>query len=387
MSTATGAPFNGSDVATLRTMNARTVLVTLRDATEPCSVSMLADATGLSRPTVEAVLTQLVGLGLAHADATRRTGATGRPARTYGFAADAGCVIGIDAGPHGVVGLIADLAGAELASSSSERDDLHDPLRARAAVEACVDELVTSAGMSRAQVRVLSLGVPGIVDADGALWKSVVVPGWIEADLAGDLRRSLPEALVRVDNDSNLAALAEYAAGTVPGVDDLVCVLLGHRVGAGLIVGGQLVRGHRGAAAEIGALDVLRWGAAVAALRERMPTATIEECFAGRTAEAREAVAAFAEDIALGLSALVLAVAPRAVVVGGGVSRASEVLLAPLRRELAVRCLYEPLVVQATHGKEATVRGALIRALEVLVEQVILPSVDHAVTTADGQRG
>src|SRR4051812_46253803 len=85
------------------------------------------------------------------------------------------------------------------------------------------------------------------------LFSSVFPEGF---DLARALSGTLGHAIV-VENDCNLAVIAERWCGAATGADDIVAVLAGERIGAGILVGGQVLRGHAGAA---GGLALLRAG-------------------------------------------------------------------------------------------------------------------------------
>lgn len=367
---------NGSDVSTLRAVNQRTVLELLRPGGAH-TVSAISGATGLSRPTVEAVLDELVAHGLVAEAAVARSGSAGRPARQYRFRSEVGCVVAVDAGPHGLIAVVSDLSGERLGTIDRPAD-LEDGGRALAAIVEALEELLDNASMTPDDLRVITLGVPGVVDPTGTLWTSAVVPSWIDADLADALRQRYSQARVTVENDTNLAAIAEHAAGTVAGAANLVCLLVGHRVGAGLIVDDELLRGRRGAAAEIGALEVLGWAHATERLSQAVPGATVEEIFSDASPRATAAVERFADDLALGTAALVLALAPDAVIVGGGISAAGETFLGRMRASLAERCLYAPTVVRATHGRLAVVEGGLLVSLRALAEQ-LMDSLDRIV--------
>lgn len=368
---------NGSDVSTLRAFNIRTVLELLRPGGAQ-TVSAISVSTGLSRPTVEAVLEELIAHGLVEEAAVSRSGGVGRPARQYRFRSEAGCIAAVDAGPHGLIAVLSDLSGERLGTVDCEAG-LEDADRALAALVDALEQLLAQASMTSDDLRILTLGVPGVVDATGTLWTSAVVPSWIDVDLTGALRSRYPQARVIVENDTNLAAIAEHAVGTVDGATNLVCLLVGHRIGAGLIVNDDLLRGRRGAAAEIGALEVLEWAHATDRLCRAVPGASsVEEIFADGSPAAKAAIERFAEDLALGTAALVLAVGPDAVIVGGGISAAGETFLGRMRASLAERCLYEPAVVQATHGRLAVVEGAQILALRALAEK-LMDSLDRIV--------
>lgn len=101
----------------------------------------------------------------------------------------------------------------------------------------------------------VTVGAPGVTDARrGVVLAAPNLPGWTDVPLR-DLLEAEFETTAAVDNDTNLAALGEGAAGTARGVQDFVFVAMGTGVGAGIVVGGKLLRGANGSAGEIGYLQ------------------------------------------------------------------------------------------------------------------------------------
>ncbi|MEV4998210.1 ROK family protein [Streptomyces niveus] len=117
-----------------------------------------------------------------------------------------------------------------------------------------VDAAVRRAGGGQ-QPDIISLGVavPRMIDPRTGRFTSPVLPPWNRRDdLAKQLRRTLGLTTVVLDNDANLGALAEQTFATDDGMETVVYVKVSTGVGAGLIIGNSLVRGHRGMAGEIG---------------------------------------------------------------------------------------------------------------------------------------
>ena len=169
-----------SPVRPLRDDNVLAVLhhaCDLRASRGPVTGSDLMAATGLSRATVHAVCEELIDLGWLVELANQREHGDyvkGRPARRYAFAADAGVVVGVDAGEHRIAARVADLQGRELATVTRQVDHLFDttPVGERVdAVEATVLDALTGAGVREGagtgpRVLGLAVGVPAPVGAD-----------------------------------------------------------------------------------------------------------------------------------------------------------------------------------------------------------------------------
>jgi predicted NBD/HSP70 family sugar kinase len=239
-----------------RRVNAAAVLDRAWDVEAFTAADAMA-ATGLTRSTVIALCDELVDLGwlreLPNARAADEEYRKGRPARRYGLRADAGAVVGVDAGQHCVTAAVADLRGRELARARAEVDP--DGAAGRlAAADAVVAEALGRAGVAAASVLCAAVGVPAPTDGrgdspEGAFWARMN-PGYA-AHFRG--RGWLTE----VENDANLAALAEGAVGAGAGASSYVTLVSGERFGAGYVVDGHLVRGRRGGAGELGLLALV----------------------------------------------------------------------------------------------------------------------------------
>ncbi|WP_410535028.1 ROK family protein [Streptomyces sp. KL2] len=370
----------GRDPSLLRRINSAVVLRALRAADGPPTLSDLAQVAELSRPTVEGVVEQLVEAGLA-AEAAVAPGDVrrqGRPARRYRFRAEAGHLLGIEIGPHRVAAVLSDLCGRRLGTvgrAVSEQATADERLeRARAVVA----ELLRTCEVPRSTLRAVGVGSPGIVEADGTVRLCTALPGWTGLPLGERLRRSF-RCPVLVENDANAAALAEHWKGAAVGVDDAVFVLAGLSPGAGSLIGGRLHRGFGGAAGEIGALHLLGREATPEHLLSTTgePLHPLDEAAVARVfalaregdERARQAVERFIRRLVHDVAALVLALDPELVVVGGWATGLDGVL-DPLRRELERYCLRPPRVALSLLGGEAIATGALRLALDHVEEEL-----------------
>lgn len=350
-----------SDQALLRQLNTRVTLRALRSTNEPATLTQLATTTTLSRQTVDAALSELVRRGWVH-ELPPDQPASGRPARRYAFHHRAGYVLGIDIGAHKALAVVADLSGQVLASHRTELGgDLPaaDRLDAtKQAADACLD----SAGIAPTQLWAAAVGSTGIIRPDGRVRLSTVLPGWTGLNLAGRVADWYGRPTI-ADNDGNLAALAEHWRGAARTADDIVYVLAGHRTGAALMIDGRVHRGASGAAGEIGALLAVGWEDAPAILAEGGGADAVFAAAASGSA-AYEIVDRFARVLAQGAAALVLAVDPELVVLGGGYSRSGTTLLEPFRRHLDDFCLSAPHVELSTMGEESVALGGIRCALD-----------------------
>jgi predicted NBD/HSP70 family sugar kinase len=369
---------HGGDPSVLRRLNSAATLRALRGGGEP-TLSELARQVGVSRPTTEGVLADLVARGLVTEVAPRSGSGLGRPARRYRFRADAGYALGLDVDAHRVQLFLADLNGEVIGSCRADLDVTWERGERLAAVRAAVKTCLSRAGVERSALWAVTAGTPGVVHADGHVAFCTVVPGWQGLNLARELGRSF-SCPVLVENDANLAAVAERWRGVATGTDDVIYVLAGLHTGVGAIIGGRLHRGRSGAAGEVGMLAEL-------GLRDTMANLTGAPIgrSGGGEGEA-EAVLAAARDgdpeaVALverlaarmsrGIAAMALAIDPEMIVVGGALTRTGDRLVDELRSRVRPLCLGPVRIEPSTLGDDAVGIGAVRLALDRIDETLL----------------
>ena len=299
--------------------------------------------------------------------------------------------------PRNTIGL--DLGGTDLkAGLVSDRGEvthfLRLPARAGEHADAPLEVIAGAvAGLRREAAGPLAgigLGCPGVIDpASGALvGRTPHLPHWDSLPLRALLIEHLGADLV-VENDANLAALAEHRVGAARGARVSLTITVGTGIGCGVIVEGRVLRGAHGGAGELGHLPL----DGRFACRCGVPGCVEPECsgsgLVARAAEvglaAPDAAAVFAaaaagdpratrliERMSDRLGALIAAAVqlldPEVVVIGGGVSNAGEALLAPLRAAVARYVLGSHRgrvrIVGAALGERAGVVGAGLAAWE-----------------------
>ncbi|GAA4784748.1 ROK family transcriptional regulator [Microbacterium gilvum] len=246
----------------------------------------LARETGLTRVTTSDLVGELLADGIVVEQGVRAQTGPGKPAILVDIDREGLQVVALDlSGATEHVGAVLDLTGAVRARVAVPRPADGDSDAAREGVLALAADTA-----SRATARVLGVGVaaPGVISRDGVVLTAPNV-GWHGVPLRSLLEEQISAPVV-VANDANAAALAEYTLGGSSG--DLVLVKIGRGVGSGLLVRGELTRGGRDAAGEIGHVTVgtdggprcacgregcLEAWLAVPALRERMAAADDSE--------------------------------------------------------------------------------------------------------------
>ncbi|MCS6568817.1 ROK family transcriptional regulator [Curtobacterium flaccumfaciens pv. flaccumfaciens] len=364
----------GTTPGVLRQMNSRAILDELLRDDVSRTVTELGRTVGLSRPTVEAALADLVDEGwVTEAETIATPNKAGRRAKRFAADASAGSVLGVDLGLHGIVGVRADLRGVTLARVEERYTDLADAEQAWSSVQDVVRRLTAPVGgtvggsAGGAPVLGATFGVPAVVDRDGAIDYTVAVPEWVERRVPGRIQDLFPGVATFFDNDAKLAATAEARWGRFHGVRDGLYLVMGRQIGAALVVDGSLARGARGAAGEMGGIASTGWPAAPARLEARIPSGTdLESVFAAAaqgSVSAVETVRAFAADVAPGVVQLVTTIDPEVVVVGGEVLPAAEVFCAALDEIVTPQLRHPVVFAPSTVGRDAVARGALARSL------------------------
>jgi predicted NBD/HSP70 family sugar kinase len=234
----------------LRELNDRAALELLL-ASGPMTRAQLGEQTGLSKVTASQLLARLEDRGLVEV-AGEQAGGRGPNAALYGVVPSTAYVAGLHVDLNEVRAGVADVTGREMALISVETNGGQDPVEL---VRGAVAAAASSAGVPPDTLRALVIGIPGVFDPQtGEPRLAVNLPAWYEG--VRDVLRSDLGRPVTIENDVNLAAMAERATGAAAGLDDFVLVWMGIGVGLAIVLGGRLHRGVGGAAGEIGYLPV-----------------------------------------------------------------------------------------------------------------------------------
>ncbi|MEU9035439.1 ROK family transcriptional regulator [Streptomyces sp. NPDC048352] len=357
--------------STARAINDRLALELLQ-AEGPLTAAQLKRLTGLSRPSVADLVERLGAAGLIQIVGESGAQRRGPNARLYGIVADRAHLAALDVRTDSATAVVTDLLGRPLARAALPVDAVGE------AVDR-LEELAREAGTR--QLHTVVVGAPGLVaPASGELRDTGGLPAW-HRDLVAALQRRLPAQVV-VENETNLAALAEQRTGAARDLDSFVLLWLGAGVGAAVVLDGRLRRGASGGAGEIGFLPVPGTGglpsatdcgggfhalagrAAVAALAaEHGFAGPVEEAVAGAAGEAF--LDALAERLSLAAAAVAAILDPGCVVLGGEIGRAGGPALAARVAHRLTTLTPVPTAVRATAlGGPAVLEGARLAARE-----------------------
>ena len=321
----------------------------------------LADATGYSRPTVSEAVRRLVSAGLLDPAGPKETGRRGRIGTFYSLGARAGWVLGLQVDQSGVHWQAADLAGAALSSGSRPpAADLSASLRA-AVTSATGGGPLRAVGVSIANP--VDPATHDTVPLDGTPFpEGLVNPAAMIADLV--------TAPVLVDNDVNLAALAEHRAA---GAGSFAYVYIGAGLGVGLYIEGNLIRGAHGLAGEIGYLPGKTAPTLAADLTGPDSAANDVASLLAALDAADPQAEQLAQTVARAVTSVAAVVDPELVLLGGPVGT-HPALLPRVRELVATTFPGRTRIDHGSLGAHAPLQGALhlatARALATAVEKL-----------------
>jgi predicted NBD/HSP70 family sugar kinase len=367
---------------TARAINDRAALG-LFAARGALTAGQLQEATGLARPTVTELLGRLGSAGLVEQIGEVGADRRGPNARLYALSGDRACVAGVDVRTDIVYLTVTDLAGRTLAERAAAIEPGTPTPSALDTVTSVLTDAVRVPGAG--PLHAVTIGMPGLINPVSGRVRVVAADAGWHAGLAQALRDRTglePEA-VRLENEVNLAGIAEHRAIGPQGVDSFGLLWLGGiGVGASLILDGALRRGASGGAGELGFLAVPGTGPQVShlvctgGLFDLIgPDAVAELAAAHGVAPGdfghEPFLTEFAARVALGAASFALVVDPGAVVLGGEVGRAGGApLAAAVERRLAAVCpvptRIRPTAVPGNPILTGAVATALDRARAVL---------------------
>jgi len=359
------------------------------------SASQLVAATGLSKATIGLALASLERVGLI-SQVGHRVGQVGRAPRLYEIRPDAGRAMAVDVGASWIRLAVADLSGTITA-----RADHRVRALAASALAEQIGELARAtaaeAGVTLDDINHTVLGFPGIYESGAdRIMAAPNLPGWEQPGAVAALRAQLGSRF-SIDNDVNLATVAEQEHGAGARAGNFVFVSVGTGIGMGIVIGGDLYRGSSGRAGEISFLpvgdgpgqlpapDVRQHGiletvasadgVLSAARRLGMTASSAEQVFdAARSGDqaAIHVVHDEASHLARALAAVIAVLDPGLIVVGGGVGGNADLLLEPTKRLLGdLLALPPPPIEMSMLGREAVVLGGLAAGLDRARDDVL----------------
>lgn len=361
----------------------------------------LARALGISRSTVS----DIVG-GLLETELVTEVGAGpsrgGRRAILLEFRDDAHVILGVDMGATHVAVALTDLRGGILAWHNRDHPVRQDPQGTRALITELCDRCLEDWGGPRRRLMGIGIAVPSPVDPRHPdRLSTAVLPAWEGATgfKAIEDRYGVP---VFVDNDANLGAVAERWWGGGRQVEHFTYIKLATGIGAGLMIGGEVYRGATQAAGEIGHVSIDPHGdpcvcgnrgclitfvggealvARARALLEKFPESrlnqgeitmgAIELAAQDGDSLAVQVVEWAAHHLGIALAGLLNLMNPGAVILGGGLTRAGDHLLVPLRETVMRRTLVNSVAAADIRMSELGPRSTALGAATLVLASAL----------------
>lgn len=363
---------------------------------------------GLTRAAVSGIVNDLLAAGII-LETEHLLSHSGRPAIVLEINPSRGYVIGIDFGASHINLLLADTAARILDEIEVDFDIRAGPQAGIAEADRLVREILSRANLNIEDILAIGMGVPGpIVTATGTVVAPPIMPGWDGYPIRDNLQ-TLWKVPVSINNDAELGALGEWAAGAGRGEQTLAYIKVGTGIGAGLLLDGQIYRGVTGSAGEIGhltidengplcacgnhgCLEAIAGGRAIAlqaqeAVRNKQRTqlASIQpvESITARDVAAaarrgdllaQQILARAGTHIGIAIAGMVNLFNPALVIIGGGVAQTGDILLEPIRQVVQRRSLPAATrvvrITTAMLGRRSSSMGAVIQALTIALHQI-----------------
>ncbi len=367
----------------LRRLNLERILTVAMDQQGSFTRAELIQATALSAPTVGSLVSHLIKRALLR-DLGTGPSRGGRRPSFMEFNARYGFVAAIDVGPTRTRLVVANLRGEPLARRVMSTPAAMWPAAMLGRIANTMRGLLKEAQVPVDKLLAVAAGAPGAVDHDrgGLVTLAPNLKGWSQVPMGEILKRALGVPVI-VENDVNLAILGERWRGAARGHDTCAFMTVGTGIGAGVVINGELHRGHHFLAGEIGLMCMgpqyidrdfgsrgcLESLAGLKALAPRHRSAQADrwvpalfEAAQGGDPKARKAIGEVAALIGIAAANLSLVIDPSLLVLGGALIAHGEPLLSEVRRVVA-RIVPAPIqIAVSVLGKEAPMWGALMVA-------------------------
>lgn len=380
----------------MRSINRSAILEFIREHS-PIARSQIARQLDMSLPTVMRIVGDLMEEDLVRSCDSYGESTGGRPPSLVEFNSKAYAAVGVDLGGTKMFGTIADLSGTiQHELYIAHKNDAGPSDHLERLCEA-IETLLDAPRPSGQRVRGVGVGAPGVTLTPEGVVTWAPSLGWRDLPLQEilNVRFDVP---VFVENDVNLAALGELGFGAGRGVQDMVCIAVGTGIGAGIIIGGALYRGHNQAAGEVcymlpgikflgrrydqfGALESL---ASATGIVERARQIVMQEdvsippeelnaeaIFAAArngTPWAQQVVSETVDYLSLAIANVSATLNPEVIILGGGVARSADLLIEPILQRIEGAVPFVPRLVASPLGRRAVVMGAIMLVLNITAE-------------------
>lgn len=375
----------------LRELNERRVLDILREQ-GPVHAAEIARLASLSRPTSAQVLRALVEVGLVKEEMPM-SGDPRRARSMFYAVSDLGAVLTVDIGARFIRAAVSDINGYTIATVNHPLSDTKLSVVINT-VRSAVDDVLQKSKYTHKDILSFVVGSPGVVDKTA---EQIAIAGTI-SELEGiDLGALLEKEFgfkPSIENDVNLVAIAEQKYGAGKNLETFAVLSVGSGIGAGLIINGELHRGHRGAAGEVfyiplSGVDDQRHSstdpssgnieAFAASIAKKYPdsklkapykTVDIFQAAREKDAFALAVVANVSNRIALYVASITSVIDVESVILSGGIGRQADVLLSEIQSDISKMVPFVPNIQVSELGDNAVLLGANALATKIAQDAV-----------------
>lgn len=394
-----------ADQAFVRKHNTAIILDRLR-LHAPLSRADISNQTGLNRSTVSSIVNELIRARLVRETELLKS-KLGRPGMSLELSPEGACAIGAEIGVNFISIMLADFVAQPIWRTRVPSD----PEMGQAALVECVEDLIDQA-LSHAHAHGsrplgIGVGVPGLVDIQRGELMFAPNLKWTNVPVGEMLTRRF-HMPVYVENDANAAALGEYYFGVARGVENFIYLSADIGLGSGIILGGKLFRGSGGYAGEVGHITISPNGETCGCGRKGCwelligPRAVVKNIRATLNRGADSLLRQMANDdldritflqvieaaeqgdqvaldalheagkwLGVGIVNLINTFNPELIVLGGGLARASNILIpvidATVQAEAMPPALPVLKIATSAHRSEACVVGAAALVLDEIL--------------------
>ena len=388
----------------IKNFNKHSAVDLIRFATTGISRTGLAEEMGLTRAAVTLIVNDLLENGVI-LEAESRAIPNGRPPVVLEINPKRGLVAAVDMGATHVNIALADFSAKIIEETSFPFNIKQGPQACLAEVRRILQELLDRYGISISEIMAVGVGVPGPVIKDaGMVMSPPIMPGWDRYPI----RQTLEEAWgcpVSLNNDAELGALGEWAYGAGRGEKNLAFIKVGSGIGAGLIINQQIYGGTTSSAGEIGhitieengplctcgnhgCMEAFAGGNAIAIQARKMvqtgkrtllSNIPLENITAREVAESarrgdlpsQEIIMRAGTFIGIAIAGVVNLFNPSAVIIGGGVAQAGDLLTTSIRQAVRDRSLHASEqsvhITTAMLGQRSSLIGATVQAINIAI--------------------
>ena len=385
----------------LRTINRAAILEYLRD-NSPVSRSGIAKALSISLPTTMRIIDDLIEEKLVCETGLKET-SKGRPAPLIEFNGVGFAIIGVDLGGTKIYGTVADMSGNVQYSLYRTHEENETTVGDDYLEGLChfIQQLLNAPRPAGQKIRGIGIGAPAVTLVPEGIVTWAPSLNWRDLPLQDILteRFDLP---VIVDNDVNLAALGEWGFGSGKNSSSMVMMTLGTGIGAGIIIDGEILRGHNQAAGEIGymlpsiqllghrydgfgALEMMASGSGIADRAKMLldhegiphPDERLDARYVFAQAElgvewANQVLVETIDYLALAIVNISTVLDPELIVLGGGVTNSAQSLIGSIRKRIEGVTPFVPEMKLTELGREAAVMGAIMQVMKATDEYVVI---------------